>query len=237
MFRKLLKWQISAAIDRDAELPAALRARVERDSELAAFESASRALAARLRREAPAWLEQQASSGEGAATAVAARYSRAPSDGELGRAAGRDLSAHSSGAPAKAALASLALAASVLVAIALWHVRGPGRYRHMSEADRQQLIEAVKAGRASLAQVAHAIKKVDVKLPWPSLTQDGRLTAEEEARASAARAMTAFDRRVQTQRSQLAAGAESAFDFFTVRLPQSMAILVGLQAGERGEAT
>ena len=108
MFRTLLKWRISAAVDRDAELPAALRACVERDAELAVFESASRRLTARLRREAPAWLDQQGAGGASAATAAAPHSSLTQCDGKLRPAAGRGPWVRPSGFNAKAALAAFA---------------------------------------------------------------------------------------------------------------------------------
>jgi hypothetical protein len=219
MLRKALKWRISSAIDRDAPLGPLLRKRVDQDPVLAEFEAQSRRLCEELRRDAPAWIKQRTS------LPAAATLQTPPIEIDRRRRYRRRR--------VVGVAAALALAASALVAVAVWQTTGPRRYQRMSQADRAELAAALVAGRANLAQFAHAITRVDAEVNWsawrPPLSLD--LAARARARASAQRVLAAFDQRVESQRQELAVGAKSACAFFTDRLPASMAALVGLQEG------
>lgn len=221
MLRSILKWRISEAIDRGAALPPAVRRRVANDPELAAYEAAAGDLCQRLRAEAPAWVERHVDD-----PAVAAARRLAPMHERVPRtaASARRTAARRWGVP-------LALAASALVALALWESTGDRPYRRLGEADRQRIVAALQSGRANLAQVATVIKRFDADVEWPALPRPAGLASGQRARASAERMLTAFDDGLKEQQHELAASARSAYAFFAVRLPASMATLVGLQEG------
>ncbi|RIK77783.1 MAG: hypothetical protein DCC67_12240 [Planctomycetota bacterium] len=218
MFRTLLKWRISTAIDAGEPLPAWLRRRVRADEELARFESAARELCARLRRDAPAWLAEQAES------AAEAGHARRPSGRPVARTP-------RFGSGVRVTLAACGLAASVLIAIAMWQTTGIRQYRHVSDADRQRLVTALQLGRQNLAGFAHAIKRADIKVRWPRPLPPGDFEPGRQARASADRLWNAFEHGVQSGRQEISASAKSALAFFTVRLPDSVGTLVGFGDG------
>ncbi|MCC6494378.1 MAG: hypothetical protein IT424_15305 [Pirellulales bacterium] len=221
MLRTLAKWRISAAADRCQPLPPALRRRVDGDPELLAFESAARRLCDRLRRDSPAWLNQQADRRPLAAPHRLVKAHTASAD--RARPAVRQ--------PARAALA---LAAGLAIALGLWRSAGELRYQHISAADRQQLVAALQLGRANLAQAAHAWRGVDAELAWPAWPPPPRFLPSEQVRASAGRLWSVFDQRVETRRQAIADRAKGAYDFFTVRLPASFGLLVGLSDRQPG---
>jgi hypothetical protein len=234
MIRTICKWFISRSIDQKAPLPHWVRKCIDRDHELRHFESRARQVGSRLRRDAPAWSAIQAveiSDNERASRQLASAQA---SHSLVRRRIGWSL-------------AGGALAAGVVIALIKLLDGGDQVYRpnpsgdgqsvaishdqSSSALDRQWLITAWNTGRTTFHQLKARSVNLRSRIEVPDMPDFSTIREPAIIAGSiAGRAAATIDSGIQSQRRQFTSDLQSAFAFFTHRLPATAAKLLGLHS-------
>jgi hypothetical protein len=246
MLRMIARWYISRSIDEDVRLPNWLRRWIDRDDELKQFEMASRQLDSRLKSDAPGWIASQATGAVEEAVRPQTMVAVTTKSSRRERTIAWSLAASAIAAGAFFAIAWLQSAKLPLNEDRVEQSL-PGAEKHlaltpstdtMSAVDREWLITAWKRSRANLGRLkAHAEdlpRRVEVlKMPDASTVVEPAAVAG----STAGRALATLDRGMESERQQLTSDVRAAFSFFAYRLPESVARLVGWQAGQAQPAS
>jgi hypothetical protein len=237
MIRTILKWFISRSLDHHARLPRWLRGWIDRDHELRHFELHARQLGSRLKRDAPAWVVMQA-----VHVTDDASNSRLLAPTQASRPLAQRRIAWS--------LAAGALAASVVFVLA--HLPSGGdqvyqpdlssggrpiansRNETSSALKSQWMISAWKTGRTSFHQLKAQSVDLRSRLEIPKMPVFSTIGEPSKIAGSiAGRIAAGLDSSLQSQWQQFTSELQSAFSFFTHRLPATAARLVGLRSNQR----
>lgn len=237
MIRTIFKWFISRSIDQSVRLPHWVRSWIDRDQELRHFESLARQLGSRLKRDAPAWIAIQAVPVTDNASASRVLASIPASPSLVRRRIAWSLAAGALAASVVFVLASLPgggdqinqpIPSGDVSPVAISHDETSSALK------RQWLITAWKTGQTSFNQLKVHSADLRSRLDVPQMPDFS--TIREPSRivgAIAGRMAVAFDSGIRLQRQQFTSDLQSAFSFFTHRLPATAAKLVGLQSYER----
>jgi len=230
MLHMIARWLISRSIDEGHPLPGWLRRWIDRDDELEQFEMLSRQLGCRLKGDAPGWI---------ASRSLPAGEESAGRRGIVGgqRAANRR------NRRLAWSLAACAVAACAGFAIARLQMEPDHRERPIPSgddtmvqmpatatitvADREWLAAAWKTSRTNFGQLQARAKDLPRRAERWRLPGASIVEPVEVAGSTAGRALATLGRGMDSEQRQLTSDMQTAFSFFTYRLPASVGKLVG----------
>lgn len=234
MYKMLAHWLIGRAAEQGEPLPSWLRSVVDRDPTLVQFEAASRRLGPQLRRDATRWV-QETEEHEPANTRRPVRTRPRPVPQ---RSISRRLAWPIATCAAAAALMvafALAMRSEDRDTIASDDEGAAARSQHIAvvaPADRDQLLAAWDAGQMSMFDLSQRMQRLSFKVSLPPRVESASLFREVERAGDATeRAVARWDAAAASRRQALAADVKSACQFFTRRLPTSLALVMGLGSG------